>query len=76
MTDMFEKRRRKYVVRAGELCATSKLSDDQCENIRMLFALGARQRDVATWFGIGQSQAHRIKVGQSRHRGSVFLKEG
>lgn len=52
---------------SGETHPSSKITDEQVEEIRRLVGEGTRsQREIALMFGIGQQQVSRIARGQSR----------
>ena len=49
----------------GEKCVTSKLSDDQVREIRILHENGVSQASLARAFGVGTTQMWRIINGES-----------
>lgn len=58
-------------LRHGTRNPSSKLSDEEVEEIRRLSALGARRKDVAAEFGISPGYVRRLVRGEVRNGGEL-----
>ena len=61
----------KGLVSPDEVPTVSRLSDSDCVDIRALRAIGVPVREIASWYGIHESQVSRVSRGLTNRRGAA-----